>query len=69
MEEKTVHIPAISCGHCVMTIKRELGDLDGVSVVDGDPEAKTITVTWEAPQTWETIVDTLQDIGFSPESI
>ena len=25
MEEKTVHIPSISCGHCIMTIQREVG--------------------------------------------
>ncbi len=27
MEEKTVHIPTISCGHCVATIKREVEDI------------------------------------------
>ena len=68
MEEKTVHIPTISCGHCVMTIKRELGDLDGVTIVDADPGTKNLTVTWSAPQTWNTILATLQDIGFPPES-
>ena len=64
MEEKTVHIPAISCGHCVMTIKRELGELDGVVSVNGDPGSKKITVQWKTPLTWDTISRTLEEIGY-----
>jgi copper chaperone CopZ len=28
MTSKTVHVPAINCGHCVATIERELGSLE-----------------------------------------
>lgn len=67
MPEKTVHIPSISCGHCVMTIKRELSDIDGVVSVDGSPETNMITVSWEAPADWDMIQEVLDDIGYSPE--
>ena len=67
MEEKTVHISSISCGHCVMTIKRELGEIEGVVAVEGDPGSKNVTVKWEAPLTWDTICHTLEDIGYPPE--
>ena len=67
MEEKTVHISTISCGHCVMTIKRELGELDGIVSVDGDPGSKKVTVKWDAPLTWDTISRTLKEIGYPPE--
>ena len=40
MEEKTVYIPAISCGHCVMTIKREVEDLEGIQSVEADEKTK-----------------------------
>ena len=30
MKTITYHIPAISCGHCVHTIKMELGELPGI---------------------------------------
>ncbi len=30
---KTVMVPNISCHHCVMTIQREVGELDGVSEI------------------------------------
>jgi len=30
MERKKFSIPNITCGHCVMTIQRELGELRGI---------------------------------------
>ena len=64
MESKTVNIPKISCGHCVMNIKRELTEMPGVSSVEGDPAAKTMTIKWDAPASWEKIAATLQEIGY-----
>ena len=66
MEKRTVTIPAISCMHCVMTIKRELGDIDGVMSVEGDHATKEITVTWQSPATWEAIAGLLTEIGYPP---
>jgi copper chaperone len=43
MEQITLSIPNISCHHCVMTIKRESGFVDGADFVSGDVEAKTAT--------------------------
>ena len=67
MEEKTVHIPTISCGHCVMTIKRELGYLDGILSVEADTETKNATVKWNNPLAWNEIQKTLNEIGFPPD--
>ena len=64
METKSFSIPNISCGHCVMTIKNELGELAGVSKVDGDPDNKKITVDWDSPATLEQIVSTLKEINY-----
>ena len=44
MNEDTFSIPNISCGHCTMAIQNELTDLEGVTRVDGQIEAKTVTV-------------------------
>ncbi|MBN1293541.1 MAG: heavy-metal-associated domain-containing protein [Candidatus Latescibacteria bacterium] len=67
MQEKTVHIPNISCIHCVNTIKRELGDLDGIINVEGSPVTKNITIQWEDTQDWDTIRNLLDEIGYPPE--
>ena len=64
MEEKTVHIPSVSCGHCIMTVKRWVGELEGVKSVEGDEKTKMVTIKWESPTTWETIDDTLKETGY-----
>ena len=64
MEKMTFSIPNISCGHCVMTIKNELSDLEGVSAVEGNPAEKLITIEWEAPATVQHIKDTLVEINY-----
>jgi copper chaperone len=67
MTQKTVQIPSISCGHCVATIQRELGELAGVRRVDGDPKTKTVTIQFEPPATWDAVQQTLTEIGFPAE--
>ncbi len=64
MESKRLSIPKISCGHCVMTIKRELGEIQGVSRVEGDSQKKEITVEWNSPADIEKIKATLREINF-----
>jgi len=64
METKTLSIPNISCGHCVMSIKKELSEMEGVSEVEGDPGSKSITLEWDAPATLEKIKDTLKEINY-----
>jgi copper chaperone CopZ len=64
MEKQIFSIPNISCGHCVMAIKNELSELEGVNMVDGNPENKTVTVEWEAPTTLDRIKDILKEINY-----
>ena len=64
MEEKTVNIPKISCGHCVMTIERGVGELEGVQFVEGDATSKKVTIKWAPPATWEKITGTLEHLGY-----
>jgi copper chaperone CopZ len=40
VEKKTLSIPNISCGHCIMAIKNEPGEMEGVTKVEGDPQKK-----------------------------
>lgn len=62
--EKHVSIPNISCGHCVATIEREIGELAGVAAVQASAETKQATFRFEAPATWESIASTLEEIGY-----
>ncbi len=47
MEKATLHSPNISCGHCIMAIKRAVSKLEGVSSVEGDPGKKEVTVEYD----------------------
>ena len=64
MEKKTFTVPNISCGHCVMSIKNELSELDGVKSVEGNPETKSIDVEWDAPITEDKLIETLKEINY-----
>ena len=64
MGKKTFSIPSISCGHCVNAIKNELGELDGVSKVEGDIAGKSIEVEWDAPATENQIKSKLAEINY-----
>ena len=64
MAKETLSVPNISCGHCVMSIKNELSELEGVKTVEGDPGTKSITVEFESPVTLEQIKETLKEINY-----
>jgi copper ion binding protein len=64
--ERTVNVQNISCGHCVQSIRREVGEIPGVQSVDADIASGRATVAWDAPATWEQVVETLIDIGYPP---
>lgn len=69
MSEKTFTVPNISCGHCVHTVKMEVGDIAGVQSVDADQESKRVTVVWDEPASWEQIRNTLVEINYPPEGL
>lgn len=66
---RTFRVPNISCAHCVRTIERELGELDGVTAVHADQTSQLVTVEWHESQvTWEDIRALLHEINYPPES-
>jgi len=66
MQSKTFRVPNISCGHCVMTIKSEVGELAGVRTVEADKDTRIVTVQWETPATWDQIKALLTEIEYPP---
>ncbi len=68
MELKTVMVPAIGCNGCVQTIKSEVGQIPGVTEVQGDPASKQITVKWNEPATWQVIEQKLVEIEYPPSA-
>jgi copper chaperone len=69
MSSKTFEVPNISCGHCVMTIKNEVSDLEGVTKVEASRDTRMVTVEWnEPPASWDKIKALLEEINYPPAS-
>ncbi|MCH7992712.1 MAG: cation transporter [Gemmatimonadetes bacterium] len=67
MTSKTVNVPGISCGHCVATIEREVGELAGVGSVKVEQASKDVTISWDPEATdWVVIEETMKEINFPP---
>ena len=67
MTSKTVNVPGISCGHCVATIEREVGELAGVSSVKADQSSRDVTISWDPDATdWVVIEDLMTEIHYAP---
>lgn len=67
MTTKTVSVPSISCGHCVMTIEREVGEVPGVASVKAEKETRQVTISWDPDATdWVAIESTMKEINHPP---
>ena len=66
MKEITLSIPNISCNHCVMTVKRESGFVDGAEFVSGDVEAKTAVFQVTNDEALDALKATLAEAGYPP---
>ena len=64
METVTLDIPNISCNHCVMTVKRESGFVDGVEFVSGDVEGKKATFEVAGEEALSALKSALADAGY-----
>ncbi len=68
MRTKTFRVPNISCGHCVMTIRQELSELEGITSVQADDQTRMVTLEWdESSLSWEQVRQLLQEINYPPE--
>lgn len=65
MNTVTLSIPSINCGHCVMTIKREAGMVQGVHFVGGDIAAKTATFEVESEIALAELKKVLAEAGYA----
>lgn len=57
-------VPDITCGGCAGSIKKALGNVQGVNQVDIDIATKTVTVQHDKGLPREEIVKVLDRVGF-----
>jgi copper chaperone CopZ len=64
VETITLSIPGINCNHCIMTVKRESGFVDGAEFVSGDVEGKTATFNVANDAALESLKAMLAEAGY-----
>jgi copper chaperone len=62
---RTYKVPDISCDHCVAAITEQVSPLDGVSALNIDLQAKTVTVEGGND---EAIIAAIDEAGFDVKS-
>jgi uncharacterized membrane protein YraQ (UPF0718 family)/copper chaperone CopZ len=65
--EKIIHIEGMSCQHCVMSVKKGLSSLDGVTEVDVNLEAKIARVKGQIDD--DKIKATINELGYTVKGI
>ncbi len=69
MNTVTLHVPNISCGHCVHTIQTEVSEVPGVKTVQADQQTKNVTVVFDAPADQAAIEAKLVEIEYPAEKL
>lgn len=64
MTTATYTVQGMTCGHCVSSVKEEVGDVAGVQAVEVDLATGSLTVTSEQPVDQTAIRQAVADAGY-----
>ncbi len=67
MDTLNLTLPAVTCGHCKMSVEREVGAVDGVVSVVVTVENKRAVIEYAGPATYDGIETVLTEIGYPPK--
>lgn len=66
MSNLTLRVPDMSCGHCVASVSDAVRQVEGVSDVSVDLEAKRVDVEGEGLEL-APVAQAIRDAGYEPE--
>ncbi|MFC9971998.1 heavy-metal-associated domain-containing protein [Spirillospora sp. NPDC050679] len=64
MSTATYTVAGMTCGHCVGSVKQEVGQVAGVTAVDVDLASGQVTVTSDGPLDDALIRDAVEEAGY-----
>ncbi|WP_037355315.1 heavy-metal-associated domain-containing protein [Amycolatopsis orientalis] len=64
MTEATYTVEGMTCGHCVSSVKEEVGGLAGVQAVDVDLASGAVKVTSAEPISREAVEAAVAEAGY-----
>ncbi|MGF7121349.1 heavy-metal-associated domain-containing protein [Rhodococcus sp. TAF43] len=62
-------VTGMTCGHCVSSVKEEVGAIDGVSDVAVDLSSGRLTVTSAAPLADAVVTAAVEEAGYAAQPI
>ncbi len=68
MKNQSIDIKGMTCGHCVMSVRKELSKIDGVKINAVKIGAADVTVD-ETKVTEQTLRNAVEEAGYTVESI
>jgi copper chaperone len=63
-ETSTWTVTGMTCGHCVASVREEIGEIDGVESVDVVLETGEVTVTSAGPVDREAVAAAVDEAGY-----
>jgi copper chaperone len=67
MTQETIKVEGMSCGHCVMRVKKAIEGVEGVRKADVDLQKKQAVVEFEEGKANpEKIKDAIKEAGYEP---
>ncbi|MGD6834356.1 copper chaperone CopZ [Sutcliffiella halmapala] len=68
MEQVTLKVSGMSCGHCVKAVEGSVGELTGVNAVKVDLASGTVAVEYKSEDlTLDQIKETIDEEGYEVE--
>ncbi|MFG1702616.1 heavy-metal-associated domain-containing protein [Nonomuraea sp. M3C6] len=64
MSSATYSVSGMTCGHCVGSVKSEVGKIAGVTAVDVDLATGKVTVTGNEPVEEALVRDAVEEAGY-----
>ncbi|WP_433563164.1 heavy-metal-associated domain-containing protein [Nocardia sp. CA-151230] len=64
MATSTYTVTGMTCGHCVGSVQKEIGKIDGVTSVDVDLSTGLVTVESGTPLTAADVVAAVDEAGY-----
>jgi copper chaperone len=64
MSTATYTVAGMTCGHCVNSVKEEVGQVEGVSAVEVDLESGRVTVSSAAPLDVAQVRAAVEEAGY-----
>lgn len=65
MNSSTYRVTGMTCGHCELSVREEVGGVPGIRSVDVDAQSGTLVVTSDVPVDDALVVSAVGEAGYS----